>query len=58
VPVLLKALREAAPTWLWPAVHSGGSTPNWPFKRKLMSRFACLLARPLSPIRDAASGSS
>jgi dolichol-phosphate mannosyltransferase len=34
----------------------GGSTPNWPFKRRLMSRFACLLARPLSPIRDAASG--
>ena len=25
-------------------------------KRKLLSRFACLLARPLSPIRDAASG--
>ena len=34
----------------------GGSTPNWPFMRRLMSRIACLLARPLSPIRDAASG--
>ena len=34
----------------------GGSTPDWPFKRKLLSRAACLLARPLSPIRDAASG--
>jgi dolichol-phosphate mannosyltransferase len=34
----------------------GGSTHNWPFSRRLMSRFACLLARPLSPIRDAASG--
>jgi dolichol-phosphate mannosyltransferase len=34
----------------------GGSTPNWPFKRRLLSRTACLLARPLSPIRDAASG--
>ena len=34
----------------------GGSTPSWPFKRRLMSRTACLLARPLSPIRDAASG--
>lgn len=34
----------------------GGSTPNWPFSRKLMSRVACMLARPLSPIRDAASG--
>lgn len=34
----------------------GGSTPDWPFKRRLLSRAACLLARPLSPIRDAASG--
>jgi dolichol-phosphate mannosyltransferase len=34
----------------------GGSTPNWPFRRRLLSRTACLLARPLSPIRDAASG--
>lgn len=34
----------------------GGSTPNWPWSRRLMSRAACLLARPLSPIRDATSG--
>jgi len=34
----------------------GGRTPNWPWKRRLLSRTACLLARPLSPIRDAASG--
>ena len=34
----------------------GGSTPDWPFKRRLLSRIACLLARGLSPIRDAASG--
>ncbi len=34
----------------------GGSTPNWPFTRRLMSRVACLLARPLTPIRDPASG--
>jgi dolichol-phosphate mannosyltransferase len=34
----------------------GGSTPDWPFKRRLLSRAGCLLARGLSPIRDAASG--
>jgi dolichol-phosphate mannosyltransferase len=34
----------------------GGSTPDWPVRRRLLSRAACLLARPLSPIRDAASG--
>lgn len=35
---------------------AGGSTPNWPFHRRALSRIACYLARPLSPIRDAASG--
>jgi dolichol-phosphate mannosyltransferase len=34
----------------------GGSTPNWPLARRLLSRAACLLARPLTPVRDAASG--
>jgi dolichol-phosphate mannosyltransferase len=34
----------------------GGSTPDWPASRRMLSRAACLLARPLSPIRDAASG--
>lgn len=34
----------------------GGSTPDWPFKRRVLSRVGCLLARGLSPIRDAASG--
>jgi len=34
----------------------GGSTPGWPLRRRLLSRLACLLARPLSPIRDATSG--
>jgi dolichol-phosphate mannosyltransferase len=34
----------------------GGSTPKWPTWRRLLSRAACLAARPLSPVRDAASG--
>jgi dolichol-phosphate mannosyltransferase len=34
----------------------GGSTPNWPLKRRALSRVGCWLARGLSPIRDAASG--
>jgi dolichol-phosphate mannosyltransferase len=35
---------------------SGGSTPGWPLRRRLMSRLACRLAQPLTPIRDATSG--
>ncbi|MEW5984939.1 MAG: polyprenol monophosphomannose synthase [Acidobacteriota bacterium] len=34
----------------------GGGTRNWPMSRAVMSRAACLLARVLTPVRDAASG--
>jgi dolichol-phosphate mannosyltransferase len=34
----------------------GGSTPNWTWRRRWLSRVACWLARPLSPIRDPVSG--
>ena len=35
---------------------SGGGTRNWPFGRLILSRVACLMARPLTPVRDATSG--
>jgi dolichol-phosphate mannosyltransferase len=35
---------------------AGGGTRNWGFARLLMSRAACLMARGLTPIRDATSG--
>jgi dolichol-phosphate mannosyltransferase len=34
----------------------GGGSRNWPLGRLIMSRFACLLARPVTPVRDATSG--
>ena len=34
----------------------GGGTRNWETTRVLMSRFACVLARGLTPVRDATSG--
>jgi dolichol-phosphate mannosyltransferase len=34
----------------------GGGTRNWPLLRRAMSRFACLLARPLTSASDATSG--
>ncbi len=34
----------------------GGRVENWPFSRLMMSRLACVLARPLTPVRDATSG--
>ena len=57
VPKMLAAFRSTKADVLVASRYvPGGSTPNWPFKRRLLSRVACLLARPLSPIRDAASG--
>jgi dolichol-phosphate mannosyltransferase len=35
---------------------AGGGTRNWPIVRRAMSRFACLIARPLTSARDATSG--
>ena len=34
----------------------GGSAPSWTWKRLLLSRLACFLAKPLSPVRDVVSG--
>jgi dolichol-phosphate mannosyltransferase len=57
VPRLLATFRETAAEIVVASRYvPGGSTPNWPPQRRLLSRAACLLARPLSPVRDAASG--
>ncbi|HWB31166.1 MAG TPA: polyprenol monophosphomannose synthase [Vicinamibacterales bacterium] len=57
VPKMLAAFRATQADVLVASRYvPGGSTPNWPFKRRVLSRFGCLLARGLSPIRDAASG--
>lgn len=57
VPVLFAAMRRTgADVVVGSRYVKGGSTPDWPWKRRVLSRTACLLARGLSPIRDAASG--
>lgn len=57
VPDLFEAIRATgADVVVGSRYVPGGSTPDWPLKRRLLSRAACLLARGLSPIRDAASG--
>jgi dolichol-phosphate mannosyltransferase len=35
---------------------TGGGTHNWPTGRLVLSRAACLMARGLTPVRDATSG--
>jgi dolichol-phosphate mannosyltransferase len=57
VPRMLAVLRATKADVLVASRYvPGGSTPDWPLVRRIMSRAACLAARGLSPIRDAASG--
>jgi dolichol-phosphate mannosyltransferase len=57
VPVLFAAMQSTgADAVVGSRYISGGSTPDWPWSRRLLSRVGCWLARPIAPIRDAASG--
>ena len=57
VPKLFAAMQKTgADLVLGSRYVPGGSTPDWPWSRRLLSRAGCLLARPIAPIRDAASG--
>ena len=57
VPMLFAAMRETgADVVVGSRYIPGGSTPDWPWSRRLLSRVGCLLARGVAPIRDAASG--
>jgi dolichol-phosphate mannosyltransferase len=48
--------RESADVIIASRYIPGGGTRNWPMGRLILSRLACLMARPLTPVRDATSG--
>jgi dolichol-phosphate mannosyltransferase len=57
LPKLLDQLRRVdADVVVGSRYIAGGAAKNWPLVRLLMSRVACMLARPLTPVRDATSG--
>ncbi|HYT73725.1 MAG TPA: polyprenol monophosphomannose synthase [Vicinamibacterales bacterium] len=57
VPRMLAVMREHhADIVIGSRYVRGGGTANWELSRVLMSRFACLLARGLTPVKDATSG--
>ena len=57
VPKMLQAMRETNAEFVIGSRYiPGGGTGDWPLSRKLMSRFACLLAAGLTPVRDVTSG--
>ena len=57
VPRLLRAMTDANADFVIGSRYiPGGGTGDWPLSREVMSRFACLLARGLTPVRDVTSG--
>jgi len=57
LPRLLTALDQApADMAIGSRYVAGGGVHNWPLVRQLMSRLACVLARPITPARDPTSG--
>jgi dolichol-phosphate mannosyltransferase len=57
IPRLLAALEHApADMAIASRYVPGGGVRNWPLIRRLMSRLACELARPITPARDPTSG--
>jgi dolichol-phosphate mannosyltransferase len=57
VPTMLTVMRDyGADLVIGSRYVAGGGTANWELSRVWMSKFACLLARGLTPVKDATSG--
>jgi dolichol-phosphate mannosyltransferase len=57
IPRMFAVMRQhAADVVIGSRYIEGGGTRNWELSRLVMSKFACLLARRLTPVRDATSG--
>lgn len=57
VPRMLAVMRQSgADLVIGSRYVPGGGTRSWELSRVLMSRFACVLARIVTPVRDATSG--
>ena len=57
LPRMLAAMQQAQADMIIGSRYiRGGGTKNWGAGRLLMSRFACLMARGLTPVKDATSG--
>lgn len=56
VPKLVDAIVGGADLAVGSRYVRGGGTEDWPLRRRLVSRAACLLGSALVPVRDATSG--
>jgi dolichol-phosphate mannosyltransferase len=56
VPALLSAIEDGADLAVGSRYVAGGGVEDWPIKRQIVSRVACLMGSALVPVRDATSG--
>jgi len=56
VPALVKAIDDGADLAVGSRYIAGGATMDWPIRRRVVSRVACLMGNVLVPVRDATSG--
>jgi dolichol-phosphate mannosyltransferase len=56
VPALLGAIEGGADLAVGSRYIAGGGVEDWPLKRQVVSRVACLMGSVLVPVRDATSG--
>lgn len=56
VPRLVDAIENGADLAVGSRYVKGGGTEDWPLKRRIVSRAACLMGNVLVPIRDCTSG--
>jgi dolichol-phosphate mannosyltransferase len=56
VPALLGAIEDGADLAVGSRYVAGGGVEDWPMKRQIVSRVACLMGSVLVPVRDATSG--
>jgi dolichol-phosphate mannosyltransferase len=56
VPALVKAIDDGADLAVGSRYVTGGGVMDWPLRRRMVSRVACLMGSVLVPVRDATSG--
>jgi len=53
---LLRAIENGADLAVGSRYVAGGGTEDWPVRRRVVSRVACLMGQALVPVRDSTSG--
>jgi len=56
VPRLVDAVNDGTELAVGSRYVDGGGTVDWPLRRRIVSRVACLMGNALVPVRDATSG--